>query len=66
MSATPRHSDGTRKPSLRRDTAGAVTIEYVVVFAFVGLTTVAAVSAAVPAIARHYAAQRAVLYQPYP
>lgn len=52
--------------SLTRDVRGAVTVEYLVVFTFVGLTTVLAINSAAPAVARHYAAQRAILYQPYP
>jgi len=65
--AATRTSKGARAPrSLLRDSSGAVAVEYLVVFAFVGLTTALAIAAAAPAIARHYADQRAILYQPNP
>jgi Flp pilus assembly pilin Flp len=51
---------------IARDARGAAATEYVVVIAFVGVTTALAIAGVLPRVAEHYANQRALLYQPYP
>ena len=48
------------------DRRGAIAVEYLMLIAFVGVTTAATLAGLVPRIIQHYAQQRATLMQPYP
>ena len=56
----------SRSRALLRDTRGAVFIEYLVVYTFVGAVVAMALVAIGPAVVRHYLQQRQALYQPSP
>ena len=51
---------------LRRDTRGSVYIEYVVVYALVGLVIAVGLVAIGPRVVEHYSRERQVLYQSSP
>ena len=63
------HDQPARERGLRaavRDRRGAIAVEYLMLIAFVGVTTAATVAGLVPRIIQHYTQQRATLMQPYP
>jgi Flp pilus assembly pilin Flp len=64
-SSTPRFARPSGR-SLGRDTRGAAYLEYLVVYAAVGLVVAAGLVAIGPSVVRHYSAQRQVLYQSSP
>ncbi len=48
------------------DTRGAAATEYVILIAFVGITTAAIIAGWLPRVVQENARQREVLSQPYP
>jgi hypothetical protein len=48
------------------DTRGAASTEYVILIAFVGITTAAVIAGWLPRVVQENARQREVLSQPYP
>jgi hypothetical protein len=55
-----------RKGGLWRATRGAVSIEYITVFTFIGLVTALALWRLAPGVVRAYSQQRQALYQESP
>ncbi len=51
---------------LHRDTRGSIYLEYVVVYALVGLVIAVGLVAIGPRVVQHYSLQRQVLYQSSP
>jgi Flp pilus assembly pilin Flp len=63
------HDHAARRPGVRAlvtDRRGAIAVEYLMLIAFVGVTTAATLAGLLPRILQHYAQQRATLMQPYP
>jgi len=52
--------------SLWRETRGAVSVEYITVFTFIGLVTALALWRLAPNVVRAYSQQRQALYQESP
>lgn len=55
--------DAKRRLRRRR---GAISVEYLLVVAFIGLTTAIAIASVIPRVRASYAAETEALSQPYP
>lgn len=56
----------TTKTNLRQDTRGQAYVEYLTLFALVGIVTALALSRVAPGVVRAYSQQRQNLYNPAP